>query len=220
MEGLVLMDAMTAIFLENLEWQKLDVIAFAMQKILGGDGSLGALILSPKALKRLAIAKPWPIPRTFNINEWKLENVVNGTFMSTPSILALIELNSILDWVDQKGGLTFLQTKNAENWAVIEEFLSKYDQFEYTIKNADHRAKAVACIGLTKWQNEHISLQQKMEEMKDIAQKAEKLKVYDICNFYIPSWRFWAGPMQEADDIKIGLERFINIFKSKIAIIA
>ncbi len=212
MSGLVLMDAVSAVFIEDIPWTKVDAVSFAAQKILGGDGSLGVLVLSPKALERLAVDKPWPIPRMFNINRWSLENVENGQFMSTPSILSLIELSHILNWVEQNGGVPFLQQRNEDNWSVMNKFLDQNNKFESLIKKPALRGLALNCIELQEWSAKSVKSEERMEFMKEISAKAKKLCVYDIANFSNPSWRFWLGPMQESEDIAAGLDRFLSLF--------
>lgn len=208
MEGLVIADAVSAVFLEDIPWQKLDAISFSAQKILGGDGSLGILALSPKAIERLKTEKPWPIARMFNINRWGLEGVINGQFMSTPSVLALIELSHILNWVETNGGLQFLQQRNAKNWQAMDQFLHNNPQFEYMLKEEKLRGRALACIELKEWNEKQVPNAQRMEQMKLVAQKATELGIYDIANFSSASWRFWLGPMQESEDVSGGLEAF------------
>lgn len=208
MQGLVFMDAVSAAFLEDIPWNKVDCAACSAQKILGGDGSLGILILSPKSLERLSIEKPWPIPRMFNINKWQIKELAAGRAMSTPSILGIVELWHILNWVKKNGGLEFMQKRSAENWQVVENFMQQYTQFDYLIKDRKKQGMALACIEMKTWPGDDA-----VSYMKHIANMAKKLEVYDIENFANASWRFWIGPTQDQEDIKEGLERFVSLFE-------
>lgn len=206
MEGLVLTDAVSAAFLEELEWSKLDCIAFSAQKVLGGDGSLGILVLSPKAQERVKQEKSWPVIRMFNINKWNLDELSKGRTMSTPSILAIIELNHILKWIKQMGGLEFLRKRNDMNQAVFNQFMEANTQFEYLIKTPELRSQASTCIQMKNWPKN------KIDYLNNIANEAMKLNVYDIENTLESSWRFWLGPMLEASEVEEGLSRFLSVF--------
>lgn len=210
--GIAILDAVCSAFIEEIPWNKFDAVAFSVQKVLGGDGSLGVLALSKKAVARIGIEKPWPIGRLFNINRWTLEEICNGRTMSTPSILAMIELRAILDWVKNIGGFKGLQKQLDENWQIIDSFMKKNPMFTYLEKNATNRGRGVVCLELSKWNEQNYSHEEKMNVIKKISQMAQEENVYDIANFANASWRFWVGPTQTADDIEIGLNRFANLF--------
>jgi phosphoserine aminotransferase len=196
--GLVILDAVSGAFLENIEWGKVDVVAFSIQKVLGGDGSLGVLAINSKAKERLKVAKPWPIPKIFNINKWGMEALVNGQFLSTPSVLSLIELQYILDWA-QKHGIKGFRKLNAENLKVYSDFLNSCPKLEYLIPSQANRAKSTICFKL-RGDDQNL--------VHAICVEAEKNGVFDIESKPFNCFRFWAGPTLGADYIEKGLRMF------------
>lgn len=215
-KGITIVDAVSAAFLENLDWEKLDATAFSFQKILGGEAGIGVLILSPKAWEAIEKrTKDWPIPRIFRlIKEGEMQSeILNGKTLATPSMMAIEEMRIILNWVEKIGGIEGMQKRNSQNWEIMNEFMRE-NIFDFVVKDENLKAKAITAIipKDAKWSA--LNEKEKMQKINEIAEKCEGEKVFDIASFSYPCWRFWLGPTQEAEDISMGLERFRKIFKN------
>ncbi len=150
--GLTICDATSAAFAMDLPWDKLDVVTFSWQKVMGGEAAHGMLILSPRAVERLeSYTPPWPLPKIFRLTKGGklIEGVFKGETINTPSMLAVEDYLVALDWARSIGGLPALIARCDANAAVIARFCAENDWIANLAEDPATASTTSVCLKFT-----------------------------------------------------------------------
>src|SRR5512143_1133654 len=132
--GLVICDATSAVFAQEIDWEKLDFATFSWQKVLGGEAQHGILILGPRAIERLESHAPaWPLPKLFRMtrNGRLNRELFEGSTINTPSMLCLEDYLDALDWVESVGGVAGTIARSDANAKIIAAWVARTDWVEF-----------------------------------------------------------------------------------------
>ncbi|MDX3910433.1 MAG: phosphoserine transaminase [Sphingobium sp.] len=148
-EGLTFADATSAVFAYDIDWAKIDVATFSWQKVLGGEGGHGVLILGPRAVERLETYTPdWPLPKVFRlVSKGKLtEGVFKGETINTPSMLAVEDAIFALEWGKSVGGASGLIARSDANAAALDKIVAERDWLGHLAADPASRSKTSVCL--------------------------------------------------------------------------
>ncbi|NVJ90424.1 MAG: phosphoserine transaminase [Methylocystaceae bacterium] len=207
-EGLTICDATSAVFAMDIPWKKIDVLTYSWQKVMGGEGAHGMLVLSPRAVERLESYTPaWPLPKIFRMTKGGkvMGEIFEGSTINTPSMLCVEDALDGLKWAESIGGLAALQKRSTANLKVLEDWVAGSADVDFLASDKSTRSNTSVCFRITaKW---FVSLSDadKTKAFKRlVAILAEEGAAYDIGSYKdAPAGlRIWCGATVEASDLE------------------
>jgi phosphoserine aminotransferase len=198
-EGLSFADATSAVFAYDLPWDKIDVATFSWQKALGGEGAHGVLILGPRAVERLESYTPdRPLPKIFRlVSKGKLnEGIFKGETINTPSMLAVEDAITALEWARSVGGLKGLIARTTANAEALDRIVADRDWLDYLAADPASRSTTSVCLTVAGADEAAIKRFATLLEDEGAA--------FDIAGYRDapPGLRIWCGPTVEAADVE------------------
>ncbi len=206
-EGLVIADSTSAAFAMALPWEKLDVVTWSWQKVLGGEGGHGMLALSPRAVERLLSHKPaWPLPKIFRLTSGgKLsEGIFVGETINTPSMLCVEDALDGLRWAESVGGLKGLIARSEANLKAIADWVEGNERVRFLAEKAETRSCTSICLVIGAPWFKALDAEGQAKAAKDVASLLEKENVALDAGAYRdapPGLRIWGGATVETSNI-------------------
>lgn len=206
-DRVVICDATSAVFAQDIEWEKLDVVTYSWQKALGGEAAHGMLILSPNAVRRLENYKPpRALPKLFRMtNGGKLnEALFEGATINTPSMLCVEDYLKALDWAEEVGGYEGLQARSDRSLEILTKWEAKTDWVEFLCPDATVRSNTGVTFRIA---HPKIAKLDEGAQRDFVKRMMKRLEAEDACYDAAayakapPGLRIWCGATVEPDDV-------------------
>ena len=205
--GLTICDATSAAFAMALPWDKLDVVTFSWQKVLGGEAAHGMLVLSPRAVARLeSYTPPWPLPKIFRMTKGGklVQGIFEGETINTPSMLAVEDYLDALGWAESMGGLKGLIRRSNDNLKVLEDWVAASDWAGFLARDPASRSNTSVCLRVAHPDFVALADAAQQDKLKQLTSLLEKEGVaLDIGGYRSapPGLRIWCGATVDTADV-------------------
>jgi len=206
--GLTLCDATSATFAMELPWEKLDIVTWSWQKVMGGEGAHGMIALSPRAVQRLETYTPqWPLPKIFRLTKGSalMEDIFEGATINTPSMLAVEDQLDALRWAERIGGLDALIERSQKNLATIRSWVSDSSWVDFLAETPEHQSSTAICLKVSHPQFLALDIEAQRQFIKSMTTELDAKEVgFDVGAYRDapPGLRLWGGATVEASDLQ------------------
>jgi phosphoserine aminotransferase len=207
-QGLTICDATSAAFAMALPWDRIDVATYSWQKVLGGEGGHGMLILGPRAVERLESYTPaWPLPKIFRLTKGGklIEGIFKGETINTPSMLAVEDYIYALEWAELQGGLRALISRADANAAAVDSWVARAPWIEHLAADPATRSNTSVCLKFADAAVRGLDEEGRRALGKRIEALLETEGVaFDVAGYRDapPGLRIWCGATVDSADIE------------------
>jgi phosphoserine aminotransferase len=207
-EGLIIADSTSAAFAVDLPWDKIDVATYSWQKVLGGEGGHGVLILSPRAVERLESWTPaWPLPKIFRLTKGGklIEGIFHGETINTPSMLAVEDYIFALEWAQSVGGLSALIARADANAAAVLAWVEATSWIDHLAVDPATRSNTSVCLKFADGALPGLDEQAQAALVRKMADLLEaEGAAFDVASYRDapPGLRIWCGATVETEDLE------------------
>jgi phosphoserine aminotransferase len=205
--GLTICDATSAVFAMDLDYSKLDVVTWSWQKVMGGEGAHGMIVLSPRAVARLESYTPaWPLPKIFRLTKGGklIKGIFEGATINTISMLCIEDALDGLGWAESLGGLPALLERSKANLDTIAEWVEKTDWVDFLAEDPKTRSNTSICLKITADWYQALPADEQAAKAKKIVKLLDTEGVgYDFGSYRDapPGIRIWGGATVDTSDI-------------------
>lgn len=222
-DGVTICDATSAAFAQPLPWEKLDVVTYSWQKVMGGEAAHGMLILSPKAVERLeSYNPPWPLPKIFRLTKGGklIEGIFEGATINTPSLLCAEDHLDALNWVKANGGLQGMHDRADHNAQTIWDWVAKRDWIANLCDVDEQRSNTGVCLKIVDDRITALPLEEQAAFAKSIVNLLANEGVgldFGAYRTAPPGFRLWVSGLCEHGDVEAILPWLDWAFETKVA---
>lgn len=207
-QGLTICDGTSAVLGMEIPFDRLDVITYSWQKVLGGEAAHGMIALSPRAVERLELFTPArPLPKVFRMTkDGKLnEGIFSGLTINTPSMLCVEDALDGLRWANSEGGAAGLIQRARRNFRVIDDWVTHTEWVDFLAVKEEIRSPTSICLTVIDPAVTKLTLKEQARFIKQLVTLLEKEgAAYDIANYRDapPGLRIWGGATVESSDLE------------------
>ena len=221
-EGVTICDATSAVYAQDLPWNKLDVVTYSWQKVMGGEAAHGMIILSPRAVERLeSYTPPWPLPKIFRMTKGGklIEGIFTGATINTPSLLCAEDHLDALNWAKENDGLQGMHDRADANAQAIWDWLETSDWIANLAENEAERSNTGVCLKIVDPRVTALPKDEQAAFAKSIVTLLGEENVAVDFGAYRtapPGFRLWVSGLTPIEDVKAVLPWLDWAFETKI----